>query len=395
MCKSILRFSLLILAGFVGSACNDSSPTQPSPPACTYTLSKSSLSSAAAGGSDSVAVTTAAQCTWSASSDRGWLSITSGASGTGPGTVTVNLSENTATSPRTGTLTIAGIAVAVTQAAAAAQQCSYTLDPTTATWGADGGSRTFAVVTTSPCAWAARSNASWIRVTGGLQGSGNGTVSYTVEPNAAASARTGTITAADLTFTISQAGAALNCEYAVSPVRFDPCMSVGYEMTATVSAPQGCSWTAAPDASWITLTSPASGNGSGVVSFRVSENWELPRQGNVMVRWPTPTAGQNVQVAQAGCRYAVSATSIGIAAAGGTGRFDVIQQSDPYTCGGPLQDACLWTAEADVPWITITSSMPRRGDDPVNFTVAANTGPARSGTIRVRDQVVVVNQAGQ
>ncbi len=51
---------------------------------------------------------------------------------------------------------------------------------------------------------------------------------------------------------------------------------------------------------------------------------------------------------------------------------------------------------ADVPWITITSSMPRTGDNPAAFSVAANDGAsARVGTITVRDIVVTITQAGK
>jgi hypothetical protein len=49
-----------------------------------------------------------------------------------------------------------------------------------------------------------------------------------------------------------------------------------------------------------------------------------------------------------------------------------------------------------VPWITITTSMPQAGDNPVGFTVAANPGPsARTGRITVRDKVVQITQSGQ
>jgi hypothetical protein len=113
-----------------------------------------------------------------------------------------------------------------------------------------------------------------------------------------------------------------------------------------------------------------------------------------MVRWPTPTAGQNIRIAQAGCTYAVSQSSFAFAAAGGTAAFNVIQQSVPSTCGGATQDRCLWSAISDVPWITVTGSMPRAGDDRVTFTVAVNaTGAARSGRITVRGTIVTINQA--
>jgi hypothetical protein len=115
-----------------------------------------------------------------------------------------------------------------------------------------------------------------------------------------------------------------------------------------------------------------------------------------MVRWPTPTAGQNVRIAQAGCTYAVSRSAIDVTAAATSGTFDVIQQSVPNTCGGATQDRCVWTAVSDVPWITITSSMPKMGDDRVVFAVAANEGPAsRVGRITVRDKVVVITQTGR
>jgi hypothetical protein len=114
------------------------------------------------------------------------------------------------------------------------------------------------------------------------------------------------------------------------------------------------------------------------------------------VRSPTPTAGQNLHVAQAGCVYAVSRSAISMAAGAGVATFDVIQQSQPTTCGGATQDRCVWTAQSDVPWITITSSMPRTGDNPVSFAVTANdaTSP-RVGRITVRDKVVVVTQSGR
>ena len=115
-----------------------------------------------------------------------------------------------------------------------------------------------------------------------------------------------------------------------------------------------------------------------------------------MVRWPTPTAGQNLHISQAGCRYGVSASSLSFGAGGGTGRFDVLQQSEPLTCGGATQNACRWTAESDVAWVTVTTSMPQAGDNPVSFTVAANNETApRVGTIRVRDKVVQITQSGR
>jgi hypothetical protein len=50
------------------------------------------------------------------------------------------------------------------------------------------------------------SNAAWITVTSGANGSGNGTVRYVVDRNGTRAARAGTITIAGQVFTVNQAG---------------------------------------------------------------------------------------------------------------------------------------------------------------------------------------------
>ena len=389
------HLAVIIVLGFLAGCGSESSPTEP-PPACTFSLSASSLSVTAGGGPNSIGVVTAARCSWTATSDRGWMSITSGTSGTGSGSVTIDLSANTGDATRAGTLTIAGLAVAVLQDGRA--PCVITLSPTSASYRKDAATGSFAINTSGLCQWSAVSTASWLAVTAGSPGAGNGTVSYAVERNRDVADRTATITVNDQSFTVNQAGdpPAANCEYSVTPVEINSCMSVPVNLTTAITTQDGCTWTATPDTPWITVIGGSSGSGSGTISFRVTDNWDAPRLGNVMVRWPTPTAGQNVRVLQAGCRYAVSMSAINIAAAGGSSRFDVIQQSDPLECGGALQDRCVWTAQANVPWITITTSMPQAGDNPVLFTVADNPGTtARSGTIVVRDKTVVITQAGR
>jgi hypothetical protein len=387
--------SILVLS-LAPLACAEKSPTEPSP-VCTFTLSTTSLSIPAEQSSASVTVDTAAHCSWTVTSDRGWMTVSAIPARIGPGIASATLTENTSEFSRTGTLTIAGQGVAVTQSGIA-PPCSFRLEPGNASWPDEGGSGTFAVITTEPCAWTARSNNSWITVTSAQQGTGSATVSYAVERNRDAATRAGSIIAAAQTFNIAQSGEAVpvNCEYSVAPIEFNVCMAVPYNLTAAITTQQGCSWTATPDASWVTVAEGQSGTGPGTISFKVSDNWDASRRANVMVRWPTPTAGQNLRVAQAGCRYAVSSSIMSISATGGQARFDVIQQSDPLECGGPLQNACLWRAETDASWITITTSMPQAGDNPVAFTVAANDGSApRTGTIKVRDKIVQITQSGR
>ena len=389
--QSIFGVTLLLAL----AACENGSPNGPTPPTpCTYTLSSTSLTFLPAGGTATIGVTAPAHCTWTAASDRDWLTVTSGANGTGNGQVVVAASANPTTVVRTGSLTIGGQVVTVREDGLA--PCSVTLAPAGATYGPNGGTGNLTVSSPSHCAWTAVSNAPWLVVTAGAQGLGNGLVSYAVDRNREPETRTAAIAVNERTFVVTQTGEAVQCDYSVTPVTFTPCMSASGDLTAMVSTQQTCSWTAAPNASWISVIDGESGNGPGLITFRVTDNWEAPRQGVVMVRWPTVTEGQNLQVQQAGCYYGVSTSAIAVDVAGGAAKFDVVQQSDPQLCGGPLQNACVWTAISNVPWITVTTPMPQKGDNPVSFVVLPNDGVApRTGTITVRNQVVRITQAGR
>ena len=463
------------LATLVALAGCDSNPAQPT---CTYTLSTTSITMNAAGGAGSVTVTTGNQCGWTATSGAAWVTATGGTSATGPGTFTFNVAALTDTSSRTGTITVAGQSVSVTQQGAT---CAYTLLPasrtvdaagatasfdvntdagctwsvaSTAPWlsvvsggsgsgnstvtyraaanpdaasrtgsltvgnsshvvtqtalasctvdlsktgdtfPVAGGSGTFDVTAESSCAWVATSGVNWARVTDPPGGVGTGTrrVTYAVDANADAGSRTGTMTIGGKTFTITQSGTAA-CDYSVAPVDFRTCPYAGGS-SVSITTGAGCPWTSSTPASWIAIASGLSGSGSGTIAFSLTGNYDGgERQANIEVRWPTPTAGQNVRVLQAGCLYGVSRDTIDVPAAGGDFSFDVVSQSTDTSCGGATQTACFWTAQTTAPWVTILSSMPQYGYDRVSFRVAANaTGVARTATITVRDKTVVIRQ---
>jgi hypothetical protein len=382
-------------AWVVSASCgSNSSPTDPQPN-CSIAISPGTQLFAGDGGTATVTITTAASCAWSVVASAGWITLTTAAAGSGPGTVGYSVSANSNTDSRAGTLTIGGQAHTVTQQGRPATICNYEIAPANAEFGKDAGTGTLTVTAAAGCAWSASSSAPWVVVTAGSQGSGDGTVSYTVSANREIASRVATITAAGRTLTVRQSGDTGSCEYSVAPVTVTTCMPSG-SVSATMTTQASCSWTVAPSASWLSIPTGSSGTGSGVITFTFSENYDAPREGIVMVRWPTPTAGQNIHVSQAGCLYAVSRNSFSLAATAGSGTFDVFQQAIPNSCGSATQDRCVWSAQADVPWITITTSMPRSGDNPVSFTVTANdaTQP-RIGRITVRSQIVVITQAGR
>ena len=312
------------------------------------------------------------------------------------------VAPNTTTEPRTGTVTVGSQAHTVTQDAASPTppppptSCAYALVPGSAAAGSSGGVNEFRVETTDACGWTAVAADPWLTIESGQQGSGNGTVRYRVAAFGGTEPRTGTIAVADRTFSVRQSALdTAACSYTVTPVEVPTCMPAGSLMTR-IETTDSCPWTVTSNASWLSLTSPESGSGPATVTLQQTSNYRAPRQGFVLIRWPTETAGQNVVVEQAGCIYSTTTSTIAMTAAGGTSSFGVLQQSLPNSCGGPLQDACIWTATSTAPWITITSSMPRSGDNPVSFTVTPNSSPdARMGTIVVQERVVEITQAGQ
>jgi all-beta uncharacterized protein len=55
--------------------------------------------------------------------------------------------------------------------------------------------------------------------------------------------------------------------------------------------------------------------------------------------------------------------------------------------------ACSWSAASNAPWLTITAGT-GSGNGTVNYTAAANAGPARIGMLTIAGQTLVVTQAG-
>ena len=361
---------------------------------CAYTLLPASRTVDAAGATAAFEVNTDAACAWTAAATAPWLSVVSGGSGLGNATVTYRVAANPDATSRTGSLTAGGQTHTVTQTGLS--NCTVDLNKYQDSFSVAGGTGSFDVSASSSCAWVAASAAGWARVTdpsGGL-GTGSRRVTYVVDASADAAPRSGSITVGGRTFTITQAGTTA-CDYSVAPVDIRACPQMGARSVAITTA-AGCPWTSSTPASWITIASGRSGTGPGAIAFSIAGNYDAgERQANIEVRWPTPTAGQNVRVAQAGCLYGISQDAIDAIASGGDYSFDVVSQSTNTSCGGALQTACFWTAQTTASSITILSSMPRYGYDRVSFRVAANgTGAPRTAAITVRDRTVTVRQAG-
>jgi len=154
------------------------------------------------------------------------------------------------------------------------QACSYSINPTSRNHGAEAGTGTISVTAGSGCAWTAQPLDSWIDVTAGAAGSGNGTVRYAIEANPSDKDRSGTITVAGKTFRIQQA--------AGGPPNQPPQADAGPDQQVYATDPVSLQGTGVdPDGdnlsfSWTQLSGPQ-------VSF---ENDDSPVTGFVAPWWP-------------------------------------------------------------------------------------------------------------
>ena len=230
----------------------------------------------------------------------------------------------------------------------------------------------------SGCSWTAASNASWITVTSGSSGSGNGTVGYSVAANTGA-ARTGTLTVAGSTFTVSQA-AATACTYATTPET----ISVGAPSgsgNVTVSTTSGCLWSASSGSSWLTITSGSNGQGNGSVTFAYSANTAVARVGTLTV------AGRNVIITQSG----TSSSCVSLWPTEHTYNASMIMRRFVITA----DTSCSWTVVSNTPWIKIVSGSSGTGNGMITYSVDENTsGSSRTGTVDVGGKTLTVIQSG-
>jgi len=185
---------------------------------CSFAVTPTAQSFAAAGGGASVSVAAPAGCNWTATSNSSWIAVSSGTSGSGNGSALYNVASNGGTAPRTGTMTIAGNTVTISESGS----CNLQVSPTSQSLGSSGGTGTVTVTGGAGCNWTATSNVGWISVASGSSGSGNGSTTYNVPANSGSTSRTGTLTVAGQTVTVTEAAPSIPT--APTNVRISPPM---------------------------------------------------------------------------------------------------------------------------------------------------------------------------
>ena len=253
---------------------------------CTFTVTPATQTIPAAAGTGTVNVTTTGGCAWTASVTAHtptWLTIPAGTTDNKSGVITFSATANTG-AERTASLSVNGQSVSITQSSG----CTYSLSASAPPQNiaATGGTGKFTVTTGANCPWTAVVSASapWLKIT-----QINNEVTFTVDANTGIQ-RTGIITVADKTFTVTQNS---GCTYTLTPANLTPTANGGAASVA-VSTSAGCTWNAsvAPATTWITLTSAANNTGTGSANFTIAPSTGAARTGVITV------AGQNFTINQ-------------------------------------------------------------------------------------------------
>jgi hypothetical protein len=259
-------------------------------------------------------------------------------------------------------------------------ECTFLLNPTKKSISNAGGEGQINITASKDnCQWSAISNNAWITIHSPASGSGNGVVSYSVEPNQTTQARTGTISIAGaVTFVIEQEGK--SCHYTLSEqsINID---SNGGQFSVSVSTENDCQWSAISNDNWIIINSNSQEVGDGLVQFSVQENTDSEmRTGSMTISNQTFTV---VQKGKAQCVYQLSENTKEIDESGGEFSVSVL-----------ATDECNWDATSNANWIHIKSGSSGKGDGTITYSVDKNqTTTQRTGSITVADQTLTIKQS--
>lgn len=287
--------------------------------ACSVTLDTSAVPAtfAAGGGLALMGITANGQnCSWNASSNNAFASVAPG-SGTGNGSVSVTVSSNgAAANSRSTSIVIAGTTVPILQSGTA---CTYTLTSSTASTPYTGGGGSVSVIAPAACAWISQldPNAAWLSISSSGSG-GSSSVSFVAAPNPTSSARSGTLTIANQSFTVTEAAAP--CNYLLNATSTTVASSGSaspLSFTFSTGA-SGCSVTAVSYANWISGVNTASSpdGTSGTVTYSVAPNPNgTTRTGTIQVGAQTYTVSQT----GAACAFSLNQYGYLFNSSGGAG----------------------------------------------------------------------------
>ncbi len=174
------------------------------------------------------------------------------------------------------------------------------------------------------------------------------------------------------------------CTYGLNPTNAAFTTTGGTGSFSIVTS-NNCPWVATNNVSFITITSGASGIGTGTVHYSVAPNTSANAlTGTISAAGETFTVTESGTTSNGGsCTYTLNATSVTLTAKGGKKTVSVKVKGT----------GCAWTAVSNDPFITIISGSNGTTSGKVSYTVPGNTNTtALVGTMTIAGQTFTVNQ---
>lgn len=247
------------------------------------------------------------------------------------------------------------------------------LAPALATLPAQGGLATAQLTLPSNVTWTANTEIPWLTILSSTSAAGSTTLEVEASANPTVYPRTGTVTIATQTFTITQAG--LNASITHGELIFGTDGGSGW---IDVAAEGNGQWNAVSDVPWLTVAVGEVGVGSGSV-FIVADPYtqtSFARVGSVNI------AGRTVYITQRGYTLSITPQVAQVGSNSGAGEFGV---------AAPV--GAVWEAIVADPWITLIGGVNGVGNGTVRYEVATNTtGATRTGRIIVSGTQYTITQ---
>jgi hypothetical protein len=240
-----------------------------------------------------------------------------------------------------------------------------------ATFPATGGSGSIAVAAAASCPWTVSGLPAWVSVPAGTGGTGPGNFSFTVAANiATARSGSGSVNGSGVASTFNLSQAASPCTtWSITPtsVTAPAGNSTG---SLAVTADSSCSWSVSALPSWMTPTSGTSGTGNGTISYAIAANAGAARSATATMTGSGPVRYVYLNQAASPCNsWSISPATLNFAAAGASGSLAVTADS-----------SCSWSLSTLPSWMAASTGTSGAGNGSIGYTVAANTGAARSAT---------------
>ena len=194
----------------------------------------------------------------------------------------------------------------------AGPRCSLALSLANQTIDSETFQGSLGVTTDSACGYTATATSSWLHVTSGANGTGQGTVQYSVDANSAQAPRTGSIevSVAGATSTLNIYQWASTCQFSANPTQNLAGTWPGVVPIQVQTTPNGCAnWHLTSQVPWLIPTSPLV-NGNTYVAY--NNPTSQSRQGTITLGGPG-VASQVITVTQAASPVMITSPTPGSA----------------------------------------------------------------------------------